>query len=201
MPRPIRASAAVDWLANQNPLSVVEWADPVVEAAGHPIRSVYVETFWLPTLGPTAMWLLRRLSAWLEATPDGISVELPELAQELGLGAHLASLRRTRIGPFSLERARTLPALEALAPAERTAPPWWMPLAEVPLPFPSLALLPGEAAKVRRGHAVPVRVPTDATGAPWVRLLAEGDLVALGHLEPLGRGALALAKPKIVLQD
>jgi hypothetical protein len=25
--------------------------------------------------------------------------------------------------------------------------------------------------------------------------------VALGHLEPLGRGALALAKPKIVLQD
>ncbi|HMM36407.1 MAG TPA: hypothetical protein PKA62_16960, partial [Thermoanaerobaculia bacterium] len=124
-----------------------------------------------------------------------------DVGKELGLGAHLASLRRTRIGPFSLERARTLPALEALAPAERTAPPWWMPLAEVPLPFPSLALLPGEAAKVRRGHAVPVRVPTDATGAPWVRLLAEGDLVALGHLEPLGRGALALAKPKIVLQD
>src|SRR3546814_3891300 len=60
MPRPIRASAAIDWLANQNPLSVVEWADPVVEAAGHPVRSVYVETFWLPTLGPTAMWLLRR---------------------------------------------------------------------------------------------------------------------------------------------
>lgn len=124
-----------------------------------------------------------------------------DVGKELGLGAHLASLRRTRIGPFSLERARTLPALEALAPAERTAPPWWMPLAEVPLPFPAIALLPGEAAKVRRGHAVPVRVPTEATGAPWVRLLAEGDLVALGHLEPLGRGALALAKPKIVLQD
>src|SRR3546814_6418676 len=89
MPRPIRASAAIDWLANQNPLSVVEWADPVVEAAGHPERSVYVETFWLPPLGPTAMWLLRRLSAWLEATPDGISVELPALALELGLGANV----------------------------------------------------------------------------------------------------------------
>src|SRR3546814_10943070 len=38
MPRPIRASAAIDWLANQNPLSVVEWADPVVEAAGHPVQ-------------------------------------------------------------------------------------------------------------------------------------------------------------------
>ena len=72
---------------------------------------------------------------------------------------------------------------------------------ETPNTQPAIALLPGEAAKVRRGHAVPVRVQTEATGAPWVRLLAEGDLVALGHLEPLGRGALALAKPKIVLQD
>ncbi|HQN08167.1 MAG TPA: hypothetical protein PK569_11395, partial [Thermoanaerobaculia bacterium] len=72
---------------------------------------------------------------------------------------------------------------------------------EVPLPFPAIALLPGEAVKVRRGHAVPVRVPTETTGAPWVRLVASGALVALGHLEPLGRGALALAKPKIVLQD
>src|SRR3546814_20896638 len=103
MPRPIRASAAIDWLANQNPLSVVEWADPVVEAAGHPVRSVYVETFWLPTLGPTAMWLLRRLSAWLEAKPDGISVELPELAQELGLGANVG-----RSSPVTRPLARLL---------------------------------------------------------------------------------------------
>jgi hypothetical protein len=111
MPRPIRASAAVDWLANQNPLSVVEWADPVVEAAGHPVRSVYVETFWLPTLGPTAMWLLRRLSAWLEATPDGISVELPELAQELGLGASVG-----RSSPVIRTLARLL-RFQAAAPA------------------------------------------------------------------------------------
>ncbi|HEY9557939.1 MAG TPA: hypothetical protein VIR58_14470 [Acidimicrobiales bacterium] len=111
MPRPIRASAAIDWLANQNPLSVVEWADPVVEAAGHPVRSVYVETFWLPTLGPTAMWLLRRLSAWLEATPDGISVELPELAQELGLGANVG-----RSSPVIRTLARLL-RFQAAAPA------------------------------------------------------------------------------------
>ncbi len=28
-----------------------------------------------------------------------------------------------------------------------------------------------------------------------------GDLLALAHLEPLGRGVLALARPKIVLAD
>src|SRR3546814_4452904 len=57
------------------------------------------------------MWLLRRLSAWLEATPDGISVELPELAQELGLGANV---RRSR--PDLRTLARLLRFQEA-APA------------------------------------------------------------------------------------
>jgi tRNA pseudouridine55 synthase len=124
-----------------------------------------------------------------------------DVGRGLGIGAHLASLRRTRIGPFSLANARTLPALEALAPEERTSAPSWIPLSEVPLPFPAVTLLPGEAQKVRRGHAVPLRVPPDANGSPWIRLLASGELVALGHPEPLGRGALALVKPKIVLQD
>jgi tRNA pseudouridine55 synthase len=124
-----------------------------------------------------------------------------DVGKDLGFGAHLSSLRRTRIGPFFLERARTLAALGELPAEARTSEPSWIPLSEVPLPFPAVTLLPGEAAKVRRGHAVPVRVPPEAVGAPWVRLLSSGDLVALGHLEPLGRGALALVKPKIVLQD
>ncbi len=124
-----------------------------------------------------------------------------DVGRELGLGAHLSSLRRTRVGPFSLENARTLHALDELSPADRTSVPSWIPLSAIPLPFPAVTLLPGEAQKVRRGHAVPVRVPAEANGAPWIRLLCAGDLVALGHLEPLGRGALALARPKIVLQD
>jgi hypothetical protein len=32
-----------------------------------------------------------------------------------------------------------------------------------------------------------------------VRLTEGGELLALGILEPLGRGALALARPKVVL--
>lgn len=124
-----------------------------------------------------------------------------DVGKELGLGAHLSSLRRTRVGPFLLENARTLGVLGDLPAEERTSPPSWIPLSEVPLPFPAVSLLPGEATKVKRGHAVPVRVPPEAVGAPWIRLLCEGELVALGHLEPLGRGVLALVKPKIVLQD
>ena len=124
-----------------------------------------------------------------------------DVGRELGLGAHLSSLRRTRVGPFALGDARTLADLDALSEEARTSAPSWIPLSAIPLPFPAVTLLPGEAQKVRRGHAVPVRVPAEANGAPWIRLLCAGDLVALGHLEPLGRGALALARPKIVLQD
>jgi tRNA pseudouridine55 synthase len=124
-----------------------------------------------------------------------------EIGRELGLGAHLADLRRTAIGPFRLEDAASLPVLEAMAPAERTKGRSWIPLSDVPLPYPAISLLPGEAAKVRRGHGVAVRPPPEAAGAPWVRFVSGGDLVALGHLEPVGRGALALARPKIVLQD
>ncbi len=124
-----------------------------------------------------------------------------DVGRELGLGAHLSSLRRTRVGPFALENARTLADLDAIAPEARTSAPSWIPLSGIPLPFPAVTLLPGEAQKVRRGHAVPVRVPAEANGAPWIRLVCAGELVGLGHLEPLGRGALALARPKIVLQD
>lgn len=124
-----------------------------------------------------------------------------DIGRDVGMGAHLASLRRTAVGPFRLGDARTLADLETLGPSGRTAPPSWIPLGEVPLPFPAVALTPAEAAKVRRGHSVPVRPPAEAADAPWVRLTSSGDLLALGQLEPLGRGALALARPKIVLTE
>lgn len=124
-----------------------------------------------------------------------------EVGHTLGMGAHLIALRRTAIGMFRLETASTLADLAAVAPEVRTSARSWIPLAEVPLPYPVIALLPSEAAKVKRGHAVPVRPPADAAGAPWIRMMNDGELVALGHLEPLGKGALALARPKIVLQD
>ena len=124
-----------------------------------------------------------------------------DIGRDLGLGAHLTSLRRTSVGPFSLSSALPLDALEAAPADARTVPPAWIPLGQIPLPFPTVSLLPGEAQKVSRGHAVPVRLPPEAVGAALVRLVSGGELFALGQLEPLGRGGLALARPKIVLHD
>jgi hypothetical protein len=46
----------------------------------------YVEMLWLPVIGPSATWLLRRLSGWALACPEGLTVVLPELSESLGLG-------------------------------------------------------------------------------------------------------------------
>jgi hypothetical protein len=110
-PRPLRGSAAIDWLATRNPLTVTTWDDPVVEAAGHHVRSVYVETFWLPTLGPSATWVLRRLACWLEAATAPITVDLSDLAVELGLGGGIG-----RSSPIIRTLAR-LSQFQAAGPA------------------------------------------------------------------------------------
>jgi hypothetical protein len=36
-------------------LRVEPWPDPVIDEVGHDPRSSYVETFWLPVLGPTTI--------------------------------------------------------------------------------------------------------------------------------------------------
>lgn len=67
-------------------LHVVPWADPVLDTVGHDPRSLYVETFWLPVLGPTAVLLLRHLATRFDAHPDGVDLPVAATAARLGLG-------------------------------------------------------------------------------------------------------------------
>ena len=67
-------------------IRVMPWPDPVLDAVGHDTRSWYVETFWLPTLGPTALLLLRHLADRFESNPKGIQLQVADTAAALGLG-------------------------------------------------------------------------------------------------------------------
>jgi hypothetical protein len=82
-------------------LTVQPWPDAVIDAVGHDVRSPYVERFWLGVLGPSSTWLLRRLVAGFDRSPDGYELDLALTAYELGLGA-----RSGRHSPFfrSIER-------------------------------------------------------------------------------------------------
>lgn len=62
------------------------WPDPVIDAIGYDARSSYVETFWLPVLGPSTIWLLRRFASHLEVSPEGTDIDSAELARRLGVG-------------------------------------------------------------------------------------------------------------------
>lgn len=68
-------------------LSIALWSDPIIDTLGHDPRSEYVERFWLPTLGPTTLLLLRRIATHFDTTDDDLTFDVAELSQSLGLGS------------------------------------------------------------------------------------------------------------------
>ena len=103
-----------------------------------------------------------------------------DLGERLGVGGHLTALRRTRVGPYTLDRAATLDQL-----AEHLTV---LPLADAAAAvFPVRALRADEATTIRHGQ----RLPASGLGAgPVAALGPDGDLVAL--LEDRGGEARSL---------
>jgi len=67
-------------------LLIQPWHDPVLDTVGHDPRSRYAELFWLPTLGPTALLLLRHLAAQFDLHPEGIELRVADTSRALGVG-------------------------------------------------------------------------------------------------------------------
>lgn len=79
-------------------LAVRRVADPVVDRVGFGVADPYVELVWLPVIGPSATWMLRRLDAWLPEAGSVIEIDLGELGAMLGLGPSIgagSSVQRT----------------------------------------------------------------------------------------------------------
>ena len=83
-------------------LTIEPWLDPVIDELGHDPRSHYVETFWLSILGPSTVWLMRRLAGELDHRPDGFRLDVDATAATLGIGN-----RSGRNSPFQRAIART----------------------------------------------------------------------------------------------
>lgn len=67
-------------------LNVEPWSDPLVDELGVDPRAPYVERFWLPVLGPSTVWLLRRVADRLDTEPEGFRLDLDDTARCLGVG-------------------------------------------------------------------------------------------------------------------
>ena len=106
-------------------VAVRPWEDEALDRLGYDPRSAYVERFWLGVIGPSTTWLLRRIAAGFDASPEGFAMPLGETARALGLGdpggrnsAFFRTLSRmiqfdlARVsGPSELEVMRRLPPL------------------------------------------------------------------------------------------
>jgi hypothetical protein len=94
-------------------LRITPWLDPVVDLVGHDLRSPYVERFWLPILGPTTTFLLRRIAVSFDEHPDGFDLPLLDTAGALGLGT-----KGGRNAPFlrAIERAGTFKISRSVGP-------------------------------------------------------------------------------------
>ncbi len=111
------------------------WPDLLIDTLGYPVDSDYVERFWLPSLGPTSLLMLRRLSA--TAVAGRPTIDLAALGACLGISPSLSASRpiaqtlarlarfelvaledatlkvRTAVGPLNRRQVMRLPAFLA----------------------------------------------------------------------------------------
>lgn len=101
-----------------------------------------------------------------------------DLGNDLGVGAHLTGLRRTKNGQFTLRDAVRLQDLEEAFEAGD----WYkylIPAAETLSDWYTVELTPEDVDKIKHGH----RIPADPGAGQWARGLSEqGDLIALLEL-------------------
>jgi tRNA pseudouridine55 synthase len=101
-----------------------------------------------------------------------------DMGRALGCFAHVSALRRTAVGPFAEQHARTLEALEGSAPA-----PLLLPVEAGLAELPALRVSAADAGRLARGQSVLLR-GRDApvlTGLAYVR--SQAALVALVDIE------------------
>lgn len=128
-----------------------------------------------------------------------------DLGEALGVGGHLAELRRTRIGSFTLESAIPLAGLEAAqtAAAEVPAAPgsWWIPFDQIPLPFGEVTADPQQETRITHGQTVLVRELAGEEG-DWVKLVnRRHEMIAVGTVvERIGNAGVGIVQPRVVFR-
>ncbi|HEX7125986.1 MAG TPA: tRNA pseudouridine(55) synthase TruB [Thermodesulfobacteriota bacterium] len=129
-----------------------------------------------------------------------VRVLAADLGRALGCGAHLSALRRTRSGPFGLERAVPLEALDS-DPGRARALAALVPPEEAVGHLPAVTLEAAEAVRLAHGQAVPLPAfpPSAHPGiGALVRVAAPGrPLLALAEVRQGPGGGLVLGPTRV----
>lgn len=111
-----------------------------------------------------------------------------DIAIRLGTVGHVESMRRTRVGPFTEDRAISLDNLHILGHSA-AQPEWLFPIEAALDDIPALALTESQAQFLRTGRAVQVfragisEIPKEISEGAVVFATAGGKPVALARME------------------
>lgn len=110
-----------------------------------------------------------------------------DIGEELGCGAHVTALRRTKSGPFEIANAITMDELEALGTNEEKDA-LLEPESAAVCQWPAIELTELTASYLKQGQAVQV---ANAPTAGWVRIFSEpsnaNDFLGVGEVLEDGR--------------
>ncbi len=124
-----------------------------------------------------------------------------DLGNRLELGGHLCALRRTLIGPFSVETA--IPGLELRQPIEEldSLGMSWIPFDDITLPFPSVQADAQQERRILNGQTIVAQL-ADAEEGDWIRIdNSRRQFIAVGTLvERFGEQGAGAVAPKIVFR-
>jgi tRNA pseudouridine55 synthase len=124
-----------------------------------------------------------------------------DLGAALGVGGHLAELRRTRIGGFQVEEAATFRGLEELVQSGEDPGATWIPFDQIPLPFGEVTADPQQENRISHGQTVLVRELAGEEG-DWVKLInRRREFIAVGTVvERIGNAGVGIVQPKVVFR-
>jgi tRNA pseudouridine55 synthase len=131
-----------------------------------------------------------------------------DLGAALGVGAHLAELRRVQIGAFPVEAALKLGDLAAVVEQAGEAPiepaalqSAWLPFDDIPLPFVEVTTDPQQELRIGHGQTVLVRDLGGDEG-DWVKLVnRRHQFIAIGTIiEKIGNAGVGVVQPKVVFR-
>lgn len=124
-----------------------------------------------------------------------------DLGAALGVGGHLAELRRTKIGGFRVEEAATFRRLEEIVQAGEASRATWIPFDQIPLPFGEVTADPQQEHRISHGQTVLVRELAGEEG-DWVKLVnRRREFIAVGTVvERIGSAGVGIVQPKVVFR-
>lgn len=124
-----------------------------------------------------------------------------ELGEKLGCGAHLASLRRLKVGPFEVDGALPIEEVERRAEGEEGLGAAWIAFDDIPLPFSGVQADAQQERRIVHGQTILVRDLACEEG-DWIKLAnRRGQLIAVGSVvERIGESGAGVVQPKIVFR-